>query len=42
MNIKKDRQVLYLNGKNITEYGFIRLQPHNIIHITNCEELLAR
>ncbi len=33
IGIKIDHQLLYLNGKNVTEYGFIRLQAHNIIHI---------
>lgn len=38
--IKKDKQMLHLNGKNVTEYSYIRLQLHNIIHITSCDDLL--
>lgn len=32
--------MLHLNGKNVTEYSYIRLQLHNIIHISNCDDLL--
>lgn len=41
IGIKKDHQLLYLNGKNVTEYGFIRLQAHNIIHILSTDELCS-
>lgn len=41
MGIKKDQQMLHLNGKNVTEYGYIRLQMNNIIHITNCQEIVT-
>jgi len=37
LSVRKDRQVLYLNGKNITEYGNIRLYANNIIHISDFE-----
>jgi hypothetical protein len=32
--------MLHLNGKNVTEYSYIRLQRHNIIHITSYDDLL--
>jgi len=32
--------MLHLNGKNVTEYSYIRLQEHNIIHITSYDDLL--
>jgi hypothetical protein len=41
MSIPRDKQMLHLNGKNVTEYGYIRLQPQNIIHVTNCDDLFS-
>lgn len=41
MSIKKDKQILHLNGKNVTEYGCIRLQANNIIHVTNSDDLFS-
>lgn len=42
IGIKRDHQLLYLNGKNVTEYGYVRLQNNNIIHISNSDDLCSR
>lgn len=42
IGIKQDHQLLYLNGKNVTEYGYVRLQNNNIIHISNSDDLCFR
>lgn len=39
MGIARDRQLLYLNGKNVTDYGCIRLQPLSIIHVSSTDDL---
>jgi hypothetical protein len=39
MGIARDRQLLYLNGKNVTDYGCIRLQPQSIIHVSSTDDL---
>jgi hypothetical protein len=40
LGMSKERQILHLNGKNVTEYGYIRLQSQNIIHVTSSDTLL--
>ena len=42
LGVKKDRQILHLNGKNVTEYGNVRLQANNIIHVSDFEKRCNR
>lgn len=42
IKIKTDRQLLYLNGKNVTEYGYVRLMNNNIIHALDSDNLCSR
>ena len=42
MAIRRDLQIIYLNGKNVTEYGNIRLQNSNILHVSSSEQLCNR
>lgn len=42
LGVKKDHQVLHLNGKNVTEYGNIRLQANNIIHVLDFDNKCKR
>lgn len=39
MDIPKDKQIVYLNGKNITEYVHLKLENRNIIHVNTVDEL---
>ena len=39
MDIPKDKQIVYLNGKNITEYVHLKLDNRNIIHVNTVDEL---
>jgi hypothetical protein len=40
LGISKEKQLLHLNGKNITNYAHIHLHSLNIIHITNRDSLI--
>ncbi len=42
IGLQKDRQLLYLNGKNVTEYGFVLLQNNTIIHVLSSDDLCGR
>jgi hypothetical protein len=40
LGIEREKQLLHLNGKDITEYSHIHLESHNIIHIAHRDRLL--